>query len=100
MFVRNYINRSPWLIIYLPVGSQPTELYQKIYSKICSEFHFERAGDRSSMLLLQSFRNMTASASAQPSHFNAPLPQNIFNDVLAKLRESVISSLQQRRVQH
>ena len=68
------------------------ELYQKIYTKLTSEFHFEKAGDRSSMLLLSGFRNHQGSTPSSTQQ----IPHNAFADLLSKIKDSVIASFQHR----
>lgn len=76
--------RSSWIVIYLPMGTQTTEVYQKIYNKLSSEFYFDKVGDRTSVMFLhtQQYKN-----------------QNSPSDMLDKIKEGIITSFQQRYVQ-
>lgn len=78
------LKRSSWLLIYVPMGSQPIDTYQKIYAKISTEFCQDKTGDRSCMVLLNGFFK------------NLPPHSNTFAEVINKIRDGVILSFQQR----
>lgn len=91
------LRRTAWLVVYLPMGSHPIEAYQKIYSKLSSDFYNEKAGDRSSVLYLPGFFNRGASVGLPPSSPSIGLaPQNSFVELTNKLRDSVVASFQLR----
>lgn len=81
--------RSFWLLLYMPMGSQTMESYQKIYSKLSSDFYQDRSGDRSCMVLLSGFQTRGGGISASSS-------QSSFPELMSKIRDGVISSFQQR----
>lgn len=76
--------RTSWLILYLPLGTQQLELYQKIYSKLASDFYQDRSGDRTSILYLNGY--LHRGVMTQPQNHNG------FNDFVSKIRDGVISS--------
>ena len=78
------LKRASWLLLYVPIGSQPTDTYQKIYAKISNEFCQDKTGDRSCMVLLPCFFK------SLPQH------SNTFAEAMNKIREGVELSFQQR----
>jgi hypothetical protein len=76
--------RTSWLILYLPVGTQQLELYQKIYSKLASDFYQDRSGDRTSILYLNGY--LHRGVTTHPPNSNA------FTDLMHKIRDGVIAS--------
>ncbi len=87
------VNRSSWLIVYIPLGTQSMDTYSKIYAKIASEFCIEKAGDRSVMV----FTNSVASA-ISPASANACATS--FDELFGKLSEGIVSSFHQRTVKY
>lgn len=77
--------RTSWLILYLPNGTQPLELYQKIYSKLASDFYQDRSGDRTAIFYVKGYMNR--GVVTQPSN-NA----NSLTDVVNKIRDGIVSS--------
>ena len=78
------LKRSPWLLIYVPMGSQPPETYQKIYAKLSTEFCQDKTGDRSCMVLLNGFfKNFTPQTDS-------------FTELMQKIKDGVIISFHQR----
>ena len=80
------LKRSQWLIIYVPMGSQSTDTYQKIYAKISTEFCQDKTGDRSCMMLLDGFFKNNHSQTST------------FIEAAQKIKEGVVLSFQQRFV--
>lgn len=96
---QNTLKRSSWLIVYLPMGSQQMELYQRVYSKLAADFHAEKPGDRTTMLLVNGFRNhlgFSPSSTSTPHLQPNSLPSSIYSDFILKLRDGVITSFQHR----
>ena len=87
------INRSSWLIVYVPLGTQSLDTYNKIYSKIASEFCIEKAGDRSVMVL-------TSSVTAAISPTFPSVGTASFDELIGKLSEGIVSSFQQRTLKY
>eukprot|EP01041_Mallomonas_annulata_P000808 gene808-1576_t len=92
---QNAIRRTSWIIVYLPMGSQQPDTYQKIYSKLCNDFHADKPGDRSLMLVLSGFRNPSSSHN-NSLHSNS----SSFSDLILKIRECLIASFQTRLLQY
>jgi hypothetical protein len=86
---RSGVKRSSWLLLYLPQGTQPLDVYQKIYAKLSGDFYNDRSGDRSSIVLLRSYQK-------REQNSNAPSIQSSLSDFMSKIREGVISSFQLR----
>jgi hypothetical protein len=82
------LKKASWLFIYLPMGSQPIDNYQKIYTRLSTEFFNERAGDRSCMVLLSGFFKSGPSASTSVA--------SSLSEALYKLREGTVASFMQR----
>ena len=91
-------HRASWLIIYLPMGSQPNETYQKVYSKLSADFFHDKPGDRAMMLILSGFRG----PAHQPQlHIPAALSHShgvshSLSDLVHKLRECMSNAIQFR----
>jgi hypothetical protein len=79
------MKRSSWLIVYLPNGTQQLELYQKIYSKLASDFYQDRSGDRTSIVYLHGYLNR--GVVTQPPNIT-----NAISDLVNKIRDGVLSS--------
>lgn len=78
------LKRASWLLLYVPQGSQPPDVYQKIYAKISTEFCQDKTGDRSCMILLPEFFQ----------HLSAQ--SNTLVEAMSKIKEGVVLSFQQR----
>jgi hypothetical protein len=99
--------RASWLLLYLPMGSQSVESYQKIYARISSDFYQDRAGDRSCLLFLQGFQgrgtpsssglaSTVSFTSTNTSTGSNSAVMNSFPDLIKKIRDGVVASFQQR----
>lgn len=73
--------RSSWLVVYLPMGNQMHETYQKIYTKLSNEIYFDRVGDRTAAVYCN------ASLSSRKAHVA---------DVVDKIKNGIITSFYQR----
>lgn len=107
----NISSKHPWIIVYVPQGTSPPDVYQKIYAKVCGDFYTERLGDHSVMLSIPSLTSSTAAANSSSSSGGKGVinertvpPTTLLNqqvyaslaDLLGKLRDGVITSFLQR----
>ncbi len=98
-------HRSPWLIIYIPCGVQTIDVYNRIYSRLCSDFYGDRTGDRSVMLILPPpsiVENSNVTFFGFKNGNNTQTltllqsSNNSISDLLSKMREGVVVSFQHR----
>jgi hypothetical protein len=75
--------RSSWLVVYLPMGKQSHDSYQKIYSKLSSEIYFDKVGDRTSVVYCNSSHATRQACAAE---------------VIDKIKDGIIISFYQRYV--
>lgn len=73
--------RSSWLVVYLPMGNQVHETYQKIFTKLSNEIYFDKAGDRTAAVYCN------ASHSSRKAHVA---------EVVKNIKEGIITSFYQR----
>ena len=109
----NISSKHPWIIVYVPQGTSPPDVYQKIYAKVCGDFYTERLGDHSVMLSIPSLTSSTTVVNSSSSGSGSGkgvinertvppttlLNQQVyasFADLLGKLRDGVITSFLQR----
>ena len=71
------------------MGSQQSEVYQKIYNKLSGDFYAEKTGDRSLALLLNDF--LTTLNKSDGSNQNQ-IPHHSLSDFIQKIKECVVSS--------
>lgn len=99
------LGRSPWLIIYVPLGNYTYDSYTKVYSRICSDFYADKVGDRTVMLVLPnedspvntlSMANMSLGAHGNSAMMVLQQSHNSFSDLLTKLRDGIVMSFQHR----
>jgi hypothetical protein len=104
-FVLSSLGKSPWLIVYFPLGNYSTESYAKVFAKISSDFYFDKSGDRTVMLTVPSEDNPVNASSSMSfnlsTHGSSAMLQvqqshNSFSDFLSKLREGIVASFQHR----
>eukprot|EP00981_Chlorochromonas_danica_P003729 scaffold686_cov177-Ochromonas_danica.AAC.13 len=111
--------KSPWFIVYLPLGTQSLETYNKIYYRVSNDFYADRTGDHSVMLLLPSLLDESNSLNIltkktggnggnsmsfslnMSSHSHAVnslslLTTSHLPDLFSLLREGIVKSFQQR----
>ena len=106
--------------MYVPQGTSPPDVYQKIYAKVCGDFYTERLGDHSVMLSIPSLTSSTTVVNSSSSggggggsgsgsgkgviNERTVPPTTLLNqqvyaslaDLLGKLRDGVITSFLQR----
>lgn len=87
----NLVSRR-WIILYLPMGSQTMDSYQKIYTKLSSDFYQDKSGDRTCILYVNGFQGKSGTTSIAPP--------NLYTELVNKIRDGVIGSFQQRCVQY
>lgn len=100
--------KCPWFIIYLPLGTQSIEIYNKVYYRISNDFYVDRTGDHSVMLLLPTLidesnpLNILSKKTASSfslnlsSHHGNLITTTHMTDLLCLLREGIVRSFQQR----
>lgn len=110
--------KSPWFIVYLPMGTQSLETYNKIYYRVSNDFYADRTGDHSVMLFLPSLLdesnplNILAKKTGgngssmsfslnMSSHSHAVNTLSLMTtshlpDLFSLLREGIVKSFQQR----
>ena len=107
--------------MYVPQGTSPPDVYQKIYANVCGDFYTERLGDHSVMLSIPSLTSSTTVVNSSSSgggggsgsgsgsgkgviNERTVPPTTLLNqqvyaslaDLLGKLRDGVITSFLQR----
>ena len=106
--------------MYVPQGTSPPDVYQKIYAKVYGDFYTERLGDHSVMLSIPSLTSSTTVVNSSSSggggggsgsgsgkgviNERTVPPTTLLNqqvyasfaDLLGKLRDGVITSFLQR----
>jgi hypothetical protein len=73
--------RSSWQVVYLPMGNQSHETYQKIYTKLSNEVYFDKVGDRTSVVFCNASQHSRQASAA---------------DVIEKIKDGIINSFYQR----
>ena len=116
----NISSKHPWIIVYVPQGTSPPDVYQKIYAKVYGDFYTERLGDHSVMLSIPSLTSSTTVVNSSSSGgggggsgsgsgkgvinertvppttlLNQPVYASLAH-LLGKLRDGVITSFLQR----
>lgn len=90
MFIR-ILGKIPWFIVYIPLGGYGMDTYNKVYSRISSDFYFERYGDRSVMIPILN----GGQRSFNTQHI-ANSNNSMFGELFSLLREGVVQSFQHR----
>lgn len=75
------------------MGNYNIDAYNKVYSRIASDFYVERSGDRSVMLLLP---NDASGLGGSNSMMMMNQSQNSFSELSNKMREGIVLSFQHR----
>jgi len=84
------MKKNSWLLLFVPTGT-PSSLdsYNKVYSRLSSDFYAEKAGDRSIFLLLS--QEYTALSLEVPAQHNTSVV-----DFLARLKKCIATSFHNR----
>jgi hypothetical protein len=81
--------RKSWLMLYLPSGSHTYETYQKIFSKISSDCHQDRSGDRTCIIYTKPCQVKSGSVAS-------PSMESGIAELASKIKEGVVASFQMR----
>jgi hypothetical protein len=102
LFVPYRSGKLPWLILYIPLGTSTMDVYQKINTRLASDFYCDKSGDRSVMLTIPPESKRPSATAQERLNHQSQLQQAYaaLADFLGKLRDGVVASFQQRLWQY